>query len=397
MEMNIKRIQECFREYVSEDNRRLWLDLSARPIQYGYNIFNSYRAGGKTANILIFCLIAYNLYNTTTMYLRSGNRATRAKAISTLCDILNNTVNDDGLNYVQQITDNRFCWIVYHTHTKTFRLLQSLDDEVNKCPVFIYVCAVNESLSLKSGFGDLNCNIILYDEFIDDETTNTSMIEYLNAISTVFRLRYKSIAFMNCNMSVGSPIILRKFGIYEKVLNQTTPYMVYHTKRGMKISVNILEPTQEQSNERLKMNETYFNFDTDIEGLENIRGTSVCRESYRELPDDVTDDVISETGLYIYSCGVWCNVKQVSSNTWQDMYYITECIEPSHDSEHLTITDDKQFSFDNPYTYCSIGKDFRVCVDLAKKVRRFDVCFDSFNAYIAVKSFYDFYKIPDLI
>lgn len=397
MDINIKRIQDCFREYVSAENRSLWLDLSARPIQYGYNIYNSYRAGGKTTNILIFCLIAHVLYNTTTMYFRSGIKATRAKAVSTLCDGLNNTVNDDGLNYVQLITGGKYCWIQYHTHTKTFRLLEHLEDDVIKSPVFIYVCAVSESLSLKSGFSDVNCNISLYDEFIDDEVTNTSMIEYLNALSTIFRLRHKSIAFLNCNMSVGSPIILRKFGIYEKVLNQTTPYMVYHTKQGMKISVNILEPTAEQTNERLKMNETYFNFDTNIDGLENIRGTSICRESYREIPDDVTPDCISETGLYIYSCGVWCNIKQVSSNTWQDMYYITECIEPPHDSEHLTITDDRQFSFDNPYTYSSIGKDFKICIDLAKKVRRNDVCFDTFMSYIAVKSFYDFYKIPDYI
>ena len=299
MELNIKRIQDTFREYVSEENRRLWLDLSARPVQYGYNIFNSYRTGGKTTNILIFALIAYHLYNTTTMYFRSGIKATRAKAVSTLCDGLNNIVNDDGQNYVQAITDNKYCWIVYHSHTKTFRLLESLDSEPIKSPVFIYVCAVSESLSLKSGFADTNCNITLYDEFIDDEVTNSSMIEYLNAISTVFRLRTKSIAFLNCNMSVGSPIILRKFGIYEKVLNQTTPYMVYHTKGGMKISVNILEPSEEQANERLKMNEMYFNFDTNIEGIENIRGTSICRESYRELPPDVTPDTTSETGLYI--------------------------------------------------------------------------------------------------
>ena len=397
MEINIKRLQASFREFVPKVYREKWLDLSKNPIQYGYNIYNSFRVGGKTTNELIFALIAFSQCNTTTMYFRSGSRATRAKAVSTLCDTLNNTVNDDGQNYIQAITDGAFCWCQYHTHTKTFRLLHTLDDDVAKAPVFVYVCALNESLAIKSGFADVNCNICIYDECVDDEVSNTTMIEYLNAISTIFRLRHKSIAFLNCNMSVGSPIILRKFGIYEKVLNQTTPYMVYHTQRGMKISVNVLEPPPEQNNDRLKMNETYFNFDTDIDGLENIRGTSVCRESYRELPPDVTPETTSETGLYIYSCGMWLNVKQISSDTFQDMYYITECIEPPHDSEHLTITDDRQFSFDNPYTYSSIGKDFPVCVDLAKKVRRNDVCFQTFMSYIAVKSFYDFYRIPDYV
>lgn len=393
----IKAIQDAFREYVNPDLREKWLDLSRNPIQNGYNIFNSYRAGGKTTNILIWALIARYQYDISTMYFRSGIKATRAKAVSTLCDSLNNTVNDEGLNYVQLITGGRYCWIMYHTHSKTFRLMQTLEDELIKCPVFIYVVAVSESLSLKSGFADNNCNIILYDEFIDDEVTNTSMIEFLNAVSTVFRLRHESVCFMNCNMSVGSPIILRKFGIYEKVLNQTLPYMVYHTKRGMKISVNILEPSEIQSNDRLKMNETYFNFDTEIDGIENIRGSSICRESYRELPDDVLQDCICDTGLYIYSCGFWCTVKQISSNTWQDMYYIATCPEPPHDAEHLTITDDRLFAFNNPYTYSSIGRDFKICCDLARKVRRNDVCFDSFMSYISVKSFYDLYRIPEYI
>lgn len=397
MTPDIKTIQNIFREVVPEPERTKWLDLSSRPIQYGYNIFNSYRTGGKTTNILIFALIAFHQFNCTTMYFRSGVRATRAKAVSTLCDGLNNIVGDDGLNYVQRITGGEYCWIMYHSLTKTFRLLHHLEDDLKSSPVFIYVCAVSESLSLKSGFADQNCNISLYDEFIDDEVTNDSMIQYCNALSTIYRLRHKSIAFMNCNMSVGSPIILRKFGIYEKVLNQTVPFMVYHTKKGMKITVNILEPSEEQSNERLKMNETFFNFDNDIEGLENIRGTSICRESYRELPPDVIPECITDTGLYIYSCGYWMTVKQISSNTWQDMYYVTSCIEPPHDPEHLTITDDRGFAFSNPYTYNSIGRDFRVCVDLAKKVRRNDVCFDNFMSYISVKSFYDLFKIPELI
>lgn len=395
--IKIKHVQSLFKEYVPPEMREKWLDLSSRTIQYGYNIYNSYRTGGKTTNELIFCLIAYHYYNKTTMYIRSGVKATRAKAVQTLCDNLNNTTLDDGRNYVQTITDDKYCWIMYHTRTKTFRLLQHLEDDITKAPVFIYVVAVSESLSLKSGFADTNCDIMLYDEFIDDEVNGFTMIQFLNAISTVFRLRHNTITFMNCNMSVGSPVILRYFGIYEKVLNQTTPYMVYHTKLGMKISVNILEPSEEQTNDRAKMNETYFNFDTVIDGIENIKGTSICHESFRELPPDVTPETTAETGLYIYSCGFWLNVKQISSPTWQDMYYITQCIEPPHDPEHLTITDDKLYSFEHPYTYSNIGKDFKICIDLAKKTRRNDVCFDCFMSYIALKSFYDLYKIPDTI
>lgn len=395
--MNIKLIQDAYREHVPAEMRAKWLDMSAHPIQHGFNIYNSYRAGGKTTNQLIWSLIAFDYFGTTTVYVRSGSRATRAKAINTLCDGLNNIVGDDGLNYVQRITNNKYCWIMYHVHTKTFRLMSNLEDDLKTCPVFVYVVPVSESLALKSGFADVNADIIIYDEFIDDEVSQNTTIMFLNLISTVFRLRTKTVCFMNCNMSVGNPVVLRHFGIYEKILNQTTPFMVYHTKRGMSINVNVLETIEEHSNDRAKMNELYFNFDGDIEGIENIRGTSICHESYRELPPDTTGDMISETGLYIYSCGYWLNVQQVSNPLWQDMYYIKACIEPPHDSEHLTITDNRLFAFENPYCYASIGKDFAVCRDLAVKTRRNDICFDSFESYIYTKSFYDLYRIPEFI
>jgi hypothetical protein len=102
-EINIKRAQTIFREIVGDEYRSKYLDLSANPIQYGYNIFNSYRAGGKTTNDLVFMLICYHYFGKTSMYCRSGARATRAKAVSTLCTALNTTVDDTGRNYVQKV------------------------------------------------------------------------------------------------------------------------------------------------------------------------------------------------------------------------------------------------------------------------------------------------------
>ena len=80
--IDIKRAQQIFREIVHEEYRGKYLDLSANPIQYGYNIFNSYRAGGKTTNDLVFMLICYHYFGKTSMYCRSGARATRAKAVT---------------------------------------------------------------------------------------------------------------------------------------------------------------------------------------------------------------------------------------------------------------------------------------------------------------------------
>lgn len=378
--------------------REKYLDLSKNPITRGYNIFNSFRAGGKTTNEIIFCLIAYSLYGTRSAYLRTNPRATTEKMVFTLCQELNSYVFDDGRNYVQTITNDKYIGISYHNRTKSFRLMASQEQDVKTADVFMYVFDVEQSTDVKSGFNDTNCDIIIYDEFIDTHTTNDTCIKYLNFISTIFRLRYNSIAFMNCNMSIGNPVLLRQFGIYEKVLNQTTEYMVYHNKRGTKVSVTLMQPPEDKNNiDRLKMNETYFYFDTRIDGIENITGLSICQQLYRTLPEDASY-TLKPTKLYIHACGTIYKISRCFTKDWQPMFYA----EPlnglvNHNPTNIMLTDDIITAYETPYTYASIGRDFPLAVEFAKAVRRNDVCYKDYMSYISITSFYDFYKISENI
>lgn len=396
-EQQIKECQNIFSFIVPEEFKRKYLDLSAHPITRGYNIYNSFRAGGKTTNEIIFCLIAKYNFNVRTAYLRTNGKATTEKMVFTLCQQLNSYVFDDGRNYVQTITNDEYIGVLYHNRTKTFRLLKSQEEDLKTAEVFMYVFDVEQSTDVKSGFNDTSCDIIIYDEFIDTHATSDTCIKYLNFISTIFRLRYNSIAFMNCNMSIGNPVLLRQFGIYEKVLNQTTEYMVYRNKKGTKVNVTLMQPPEDADNiDRLKMNETYFFFDNRIEGIENITGMSLCQQLYRTLPKDNYD--LRDTRLYIHSCGNIYRVQRCTIDGWQPMYYVSPLNGIlDHNASNVMITDDVITAFETPYTYASIGKDIPLAVDFAKAVRRNDVCYSDYMTYISIVSFYDYYKVSELI
>lgn len=388
-------IQSWLDEVVPDKFKLSGLNLAKYPIQNGYNFYNSYRAGFKTTSDLLFIVRAFCQFGTTALYCRTSSRTTVKSKIFTLCDVLNSYVNDAGKNYIQQASNDKYCWISYHATSKTFRLLENLDQDPKTAPICIYVVPVSESLSFKSGFADINANIILWDEFIDEYVNNDSTILFLNLVSTAFRLRYNSVIFMNCNMSIGSPVVLRKFGIYEKVLEQTDEFFVYHTKKGMQISVTVLEPFEEtQNNDRAKMNMTYFAFDTHIEGIENIIGSSITHEPYRELPENST---LTDTGIYFYTCGYFIKSMYCMNEKYQPMYYFKRVLEPEHDAGHIILTDDKLYALSTPWAYYSILRDNAQTVDIAKSVRRSDVCYENFTCYISMKSFYDFFKIPDNI
>ena len=265
-------------------------------------------------------------------------------------------------------------------------------DELKTAKILCYVHSIDTNDELRSGFADNELDIILYDECMDKYVNNNTLINFLHIVSTFFRSRYFSVIFMACNMSTGAPIILQQMGIYTKVLAQTTPYSMYTTDKHTRITVEILEVSETFSNERNIMNDTFFGFD--IDGIEIIRGSSICHESYRELPENTE---IITTNVKLYSCGYWIDVFTTVSDKWQNMIYFKKGAPSNHVAGTITLTDDKNYAFTHPYTYASIGKDFKICLLMAKLFRRNDICCDDYMTYICANSFYDFYKIPEYV
>lgn len=369
------------------------------PLISGYNIYNSFRSGGKTTAVLLFGLCNWRLSGGTMGYMRTSHKQTVKSKVFTMFNTINSYTDENGQNYVEKITDGKYNHIYYMTTEKCFRIarVDSTDDEIKQSPVICYVFSMDMVDDYKSGFADDNIDILLYDECVDTYVNNNTTIAFLNNISTFFRLRTNNMIFMNCNMSLGNTVILQHFGILQAVQIQDTEFKMYKTPLGTQIGVTLLSETSvsdKHANERAKFNQKYMGFSSSIQGIENIRGTTIIRQPYRELPRDAT---IHETPLYMYTSGQYFKCDIVTSETFQTMFYIHTVPNVRHCIENLTITDDKTYSFEHPYCYYGIGRDFQYCVDLAKHYRRGDVCVDSFMTDIYIKAFYDLFKIPENI
>lgn len=392
--MNIDKVNELYKTIVPLELRKKIYDITEYPILYGYNIKTSYRNGGKTTNVILWGMCANMIYGSHISYMRTSKSMTTVSKIKTIFDAINTYTLEDGRNYIQHIYNDKYNRVYYLSREKRFVLARedSTDAEIKNSETIMYVHSIDLSDELRSGFADLKLDIVLYDEFVDSAVTNTSFLKFAHILSTFFRLRSNSIVFMCCNMSTGSPVILQQMGIYNKVQTQNVPYMTYTTEYGTRIGVQILKVSNEISNERNIMNTRFFGFKLD--GFDIIRGTSIIQEPYRELPPNVTLDTVP---LYYYACGNWYKTQYAYNSKWQTLFYISECAEPPHDVDHITMTDDKCFAITTPFSYFGILRDNRLAIDLCKHVRRHDVCFDSYLTYISIKAFYDTFKIPENI
>lgn len=394
MKMNIENINDLYKTVVPNEIRKKIFDITEYPIIHGYNIKTSYRNGGKTTNVILWGMCANKLYGSHISYIRTAKNMTTVSKIKTLFDAINTYTLDDGRNYIQHIYNDEYNKVYYLSREKRFVLAKedSSDIEIKNGKTIMYVHSIDQSDELRSGFADINLDIVLYDEFVDGSATNNTLVNFCHVLSTFFRLRYDSIVFMCCNMSTGNPVILQQMGIYNKVQTQTVPFMVYTTEYGTRIGVEILHVSTEISNERNIMNTRFFGFKVD--GMDIIRGSSIVQEVYRELPQGMTLDT---TPLYYYTCGNWYKVQYACNSKWQALFYISEATEPPHDCDHITMTDDKCKAITTPFTYWGILRDNQLAISLCKHVRRHDVCFDSYLTYISVKAFYDTFRIPENI
>lgn len=392
--MNIENVNELYKSIIPEKLRKEIFDITNYPILYGYNIKSSYRNGGKTTNVILWSMCANRLYGSHISYIRTSKSMTTVSKIKTIFDAINTYVLDDGRNYIQHIYNDEYNKVYYLSREKRFVLAKedSTDSEIKNAPTIMYIHSVDLNDELRSGFADTSLDIVLYDECIDSAVNNNTLINFLHILSTFFRLRYDSVVFLCCNMSTGNPVILQQMGIYNKVQAQTVPYMVYTTELGTRVSVELLQVSNEISNDRNIMNTRFFGFKLD--GIDIIRGSSIVHEPFRELPPDMTLD---DTPLFYYSCGSWYKVQYAYNENWQTLFYISESTEPPHTSDHITMTDDKCKAITTPYTYYGILRDNPLAVNLCKHVRRHDVCFDNYMTYISIKAFYDTFRIPENI
>ena len=386
--LDIEKVNTIFGELINTGHHYSPVKF---PKIYGYNLIFSGRSGGKTTNILLWCLIAFWYTQTVTMYVKTTTQETTRKYINTLFNTINNYITDKNLNYVQIITNCKYDKILYDYHKKHFVLHNSksgnkiLPDDI----VFMNVCSLADAYEMRSSHNNPQENILFYDEIINDNVNKESLLRFMHIVKTCLTSREDSIIFMTGNLGTGNMAILQSMGIYENVFSEQKNFAVYETDLGTKCAVEIFAPDTEKAEEYDIMNTRFFGFR--CEGAEIVRGKALPTPTTRHLPELSAGDkwIITPTSLYIHSIGYFLRVYHCVCKTWQSMYYVKQSIKPLHNGEDLTLTDDKIYSQLHPYSYYNVGKQFDIARDFATKFLRKDVCFDSDMTEIAVTAFYN--------
>lgn len=177
-------------------------DITKRPYEnQGWNAYISPRNKGKTTSLLLLALCYNWLYGYTFAYLRTLQTMTVEKSMITLFGVINDYKDENGLNYIEKITKGQWNRVVFKRNTKKF-YFANVDEQGNTTEqsekILGHVLAVELQDVYKSSFADTNCNIIIYDEFIDNFYRSWTFENLMNLISTIKRSR-DALIFMSAN------------------------------------------------------------------------------------------------------------------------------------------------------------------------------------------------------
>lgn len=388
-ELDINKVTKLFEDKVNTGHHYSPVKY---PIIYGYNMAFSGRSGGKTTNLLLWCLCAYMVNKTIMMYVKTTSNETTRKYLNDLYNTINTFKPDGKRNYVEILTNGKYDMVLYVYMKKHFVLHKNSGARFEKAldtdPVITNVCSLDKAYDMRSSHNCITENIVFYDEMINDKTNNESFLRFMHVIKTCFTIRPQSVVFMTGNLGTGNMSILQDMGIFNDVKSSDKEYWVTTSKYGSRIAIEIFNPDMQKQEEYDEMNERFFGFD--CEGAEVVRGKCLPTPPTRKLPPLENGDKWEQehTQVYIYALSTWIEVYYCYCDTWQPMYLFKQCLEPLHDGTNIVITDDKVKTFNTPYVYYGVGSSFERCRHIGNSFIKNDVCFDEQYTYIIIDAFY---------
>lgn len=214
-------------------------------------VFLSERALGKTTGALICAMVANKLFNTVAEYVRLTADMIKPKKLSTLFEVI------ESNNYIEKITEGRWNGVYYFGNVWKYCNRDEEGKIIEKCQFpLMHVFDLNETNKLKSSYNNVNGDLIIVDEFIDNQTPYQDYFFYLcDSASTVFRSREGCKIVLLANTIDVRSVWFSELGIMRDVNNMkigerklikpkdtTTVYVeiVANTKRTVKQKINDL-------------------------------------------------------------------------------------------------------------------------------------------------------------
>lgn len=356
---NMRKMVKEVRKLDLPDYKMQHVDFSCK-----YNMVLSERARAKTTTYLLLSLLMYREYGCTTAYFRTHKDLI---APSNLVDIFG-VINE--YNYIERIFGEGWNYLKYDK--RNYYLCQ-LDEngEIIKQDYkpIIHCMSVDRMEWYKSTFNDPNCDIILYDEFIDEYHQNNSFENFMHCISTIFRSRKSGMIFMLANTIEIEHPYFYEFDIHEELLQVERGQSLVCANGSTRINVFILEELSGQKKRlRNEINNLYFSFKN--HALTSITGEGtwdIKQYPHIYLLDEYEILERPQLFLYVDYRGMLIRLELVIHDKMGACVYVTPATRIYEDSKMLTMQDikDSRYIFGIPRNNLLVNTFFH-CYDKNK-------------------------------
>lgn len=223
-----------------------------------WNVIMSERSRAKTTTLLLFSLVMYREYKCTTAYMRTTEEMVRPSNLGEIFGVINE------YNYVSRIFGEKYNTIIYNNKHYYLGKRDENGDVVYKDNTAIFhILSIDKMEIRKSTFNDVNCDIILWDEFIDSKYRDDTFIFLMHWISTIFRRRKSGIITLLSNtIDIEHPMFY-ELDIHDDImyLPRGESIICQSSKESTRVNVYLLpEPSDDKKKLRDEINMLYFNF-----------------------------------------------------------------------------------------------------------------------------------------
>lgn len=263
-----------------------------------WNVIMSERSRAKTTTLLLFSLVMYREYNCTTAYMRTTEEMVRPSNLGEIFGVINE------YDYVSRIFGEKYNTLIYNNKHYYLGKRDENGDIVykDKTPVF-HILSIDKMEIRKSTFNDVNCDIILWDEFIDSKYRDDTFIFLMHWISTIFRRRKSGIITLLSNtIDIEHPMFY-ELDIHDDImyLPRGESIICQSSKESTRVNVYLLpEPSPDNKKLRDEINMLYFNFKS--KALNSITGKDTWDVLERQHISILQkqDKVILKPNLFLY-------------------------------------------------------------------------------------------------
>lgn len=351
-----------------------------------YLIDFSRRGTGKTTGLLLLGLVFHWLYGTHTIYVRQTENEIAPKFTSNLYDVIKT------FDYISILTENKWNSITYYRRRFYLCNVDENGTVIEKSSDYCtFLCDVNNATDLKSSYNDPLGDIIIYDEFINENTyLQNEFVRFCDLVSTIVRQRYSPIVWMLSNNIDKMHPFFYEMECAEIVHSlQPGQYQQYTTERGTMCFVEYYSPEvmSKKSNKVLEtMNKLFFGFKNKKLGSITGEDWSITPVQHIPINKDITFIV---NNLYIYAHEKYVKLDIIYDSELGVCVYVHWATRTYDDSIILTIEN----RYDSRYVYgAGTGKLNRILTKCLHE-NRFYYASNDISAFVR-RYFVD---IPDVV